>query len=198
MSEADYPQLQDGFGNQIRLDETGVNVNTGGNPPGSLPFLVNGAAVSGAVLKSASVLVTSAQLLALTSAPVVLVPGVSGHYLSLQGAILEYIFGTTPYTIPASNEFDIQVGPSAVDGSDANIVGNIPATGFIDQSNDVIFDATNITITGGLPLGGGGNIPAPSSEASGQAIYLVEQGGTDVTVGDGTLKITVYYFDFEL
>jgi hypothetical protein len=45
MSQADYPQLQDGFGNQVRLDETGVNILTGGNPPGSLPFKVNGSTV---------------------------------------------------------------------------------------------------------------------------------------------------------
>ena len=130
---------------------------------------------------TASLTLTSAQLLALVEIPVQVVaaPG-AGMVINPITSVWKYHFGTTPYTI---NGAQIVLTTPPVDVS----LINIGMTGFLDQSNDYIqFSAL---------LGSSANT-TPIFDTAG--IYenqplVVGNIGSDLTAGDGTLEVTVLY-----
>jgi len=133
---------------------------------------------------SATVTVTSAQLKALNTTAVQLVAGVAGHYFSPIQATVEYVFGGTAYTMVGGSSFSIGIG--ATPNVAEVLLGVFSATGFVDQTSSQV--VTVPIAAAGAP----GQINAVS-DVTGLGIYLETTGLGSLTLGDGTLKITVIY-----
>ena len=131
---------------------------------------------------SATVTVTSAQLKALNTTSVQLVAGVAGHYFSPIQATAEYVFGTTAYTIVGGPELNIGIGASGAE----YLLSYATFTGFVDQTSSQV-----VTIPVAA-VGSVGQINAVT-DVTGLGIYLETTGIGSLTLGDGTLKITVIY-----
>ena len=134
--------------------------------------------------KSASVTLSAAQIIALGSTPVQIVAGVAGVYLSIQQAIIEYIFGGTPFTT-ASGAILIGNGTTGLDANDLQQT----ASGFLNQTESLVQDS------GGQIIG---NTPTPSATLNGEGIYCCGVNGWNVTGGNGSLKVTVIYSEITL
>jgi hypothetical protein len=135
--------------------------------------------------------VSSAQLLALPGTPVPLIPAPGvGFVIMIQDFFLRYIFKTTPYTPGnADNFFDVFYNSSV---SYSNAMGfGYNLTGLVDQTENMIdWQSWANTVT----QEGGDYGPIPQSQMENQGMNL-NVYGTDagMTLGDGTLEITLYY-----
>lgn len=180
----DYPQLGDGYGNAIRLDENGVDITTG---PG-LPFLVNGQPVGGGILKQQSVILSASDLENLSTTPILIVPGIAGVYLSISSVIVNYLFGTTPYVFDPSTYFAICIG-----GNTAPFLSNasLIQENLFSGTNNVLIDAA---FGASLSVGP----PVDPADLNGVGIYVSSYAGPDPSSGDGTIKFTVTYFEYNL
>ena len=137
---------------------------------------------------SATVTVTSAQLKALNTTSVQLVAGVAGHYFSPIQATVEYVFGTTAYTVTGFSSFSIGIGATA----NEVLLGGFNTAGFVDQTSSQVM--TVPIAAAGAP----GQINAVT-DVTGLGIYLETlPAGSALTLGNGTLKITVIYQDTTL
>jgi hypothetical protein len=169
----------------------GIDVSTGNlyykdaATAGWVPTASEGTGLPRLSLKAFDVTVSSAQLLSLSSDPVLLVPGIPGHVFLPVLSVLKYKFVTTPYTL--SPTFAIQLGTGAFE-STFGAIGLNDLAGLIDQSVDTIFagaeQALSVTATA-------------VASAVGLGLYLVVASPPDVTVGDGTLNIVGQYFDYK-
>jgi len=124
----------------------------------------------------AAVTLTSAQLKALHGTPVTLLaaPG-AGFALYPVHIILEYKFVTTAYTINGDSiKFDYGSSGSA-------FVLSFAEAGFFDQG------ASQIKFLAGQVANGALTVP------SNAAFTIYGNGGTDMTVGDGTAVVYIYY-----
>jgi hypothetical protein len=131
--------------------------------------------------------VTSAQLKALNTTSVQLVAGVVGHYFSPIQATVEYVFGTTAYTVGGFSSFSIGIGATA----NEVLLGGFNTAGFVDQTFSQVMTvpigSTNVTQINAI------------TDVTGLGIYLETlPGGSALTLGNGTLKITVIYQDTTL
>lgn len=135
-----------------------------------------GAALS---LKYAAVEITSAELLALYTTPKELVaaPG-AGKVLEFVSLMLAYDYGTTEYTIGSAGNFQVKL----TDKSGQSVSEARAATGFIDQTADIIWLAPSINAASGGSGGGSANVPL--------VLYLATANPTS---GDGVLHAKVVY-----
>ena len=128
------------------------------------------------ILQTTTVTLSSAQLLALNTAPAVLLaPPGAGKYNLIMAASFELIFGTTEYT-PAGDE---SVFFGSVTGT---INGNLlPAfqDAFASGSSNVTFTTRN-------------SASAATPTLENQALVLGSPSA-NATGGDGTMSITLYY-----
>jgi hypothetical protein len=150
------------------------------------------AALSGSssLVKTATITLSSAQVLALNSTPVQVVSGIAGHHLSLQWLVAEYISGGIGFT-PGGGTFRVQLGST---------VGTPIGSGFIPFSALVLSGTTN-DLTDGYAAGTNGTngvgAAITSASTTGQGIFAVCSSGPPLA-GNGTIKITVSYLDFTL
>ena len=130
---------------------------------------------TGSGIQTATVTLSSAQLLHLNGTPVQLIaaPG-SGNVIKPLSITLQYKFGSAPYTA--------QDGSFAI-GTPAFVAAvQQPAVGFIDQASDQI-----------AFLGGFGGAFGPRSSFENQPITVMQNGSAEWTAGDGSVVISVTY-----
>ena len=134
-------------------------------------------------LQTQFVTITSAQLLALHTTPVILIPApvASGLIISPQYYTAIYNAGSTPYSGTTSNGlFEFGWGDTTTD-INTNIVGDAFDAGFVDQAT------SQILLSG---LGTPGGLPLSSVVNKNISIYL----NTDtLTLGNGTLDFVISY-----
>lgn len=140
--------------------------------------LANGGA---SPIQQAIVVISSAQILALSATPVTLVPSPgAGKALALISITLQFKPATTPYTVPSGHQFNVIPTPSGIPNVFQGFASAfLPATGFIDQADNEYINA--------IP----GQYQASHDEIENQALGLVLNG--PVTGGDGSLIATVNY-----
>jgi hypothetical protein len=135
------------------------------------------------VIQQATVTLTSAQLLALSSTPVTLIPAPgAGFYLFPQYYTMDYTFGGTAYSSPAhTNDCYFSLGAPPVTSSNEVVVYQWAnaATGIIEAAASCVF----------YGLCGEGLIPTATANNA----PLVFSAPAALTLGNGTLKITVNY-----
>ncbi len=125
--------------------------------------------------------ITSDQILALHTAPVVVVPAPGlGLYIVVLNFSFEYVFNTTPY----SRQFANNVIGLTTDAANGFYQSAVLQQGFIDQST------SQISAFGTIQLANTHN-PIPSVSIKNKALSVA----ADVAPlgGDGTLNVIVYY-----
>ena len=138
---------------------------------------VTSAKMDPSLIKSATVAVSSAELLALFTTPktILAAPGAFDYY-EILSVHITYTFVTTAYTIGSATNFNLNYTNAA----GATTVVNLASTGFIDQGSTQYRilkpDDANITPVLNAPM-------------------VLTLGGANPTLGDGTLSVTVYYRD---
>lgn len=140
----------------------------------------SGGGASGAV-QIATVTVSSAELLALGSAPVQLIaaPG-AGKIIAPFMFVLQYKFGTTAYTLAAGDP-SLSIYPAAA-GPNQGPVG-FGASGLVTATvNTLVYESDAIS----------NNIPRTNWENQAWNLGLGD-AGRPLTLGDGTLVVTVFY-----
>jgi hypothetical protein len=125
---------------------------------------------------SASVALTSAQLLALHGTPITLVPAPgAGIVVYPTQIVLEYKFVTTAYTINGDSMIlDYNNAGSALKQTFAE-------TGFFDQTASQIGFLDGVVARAALTV------------AANQPFTIGASGGSNMTLGDGTLVVYIYY-----
>jgi len=136
---------------------------------------------------------SSAQLLTLNSAPVILVPGRSGCLIEIQSLYFRYIYGSTPFNPGSSDAIAVYFGP-AVSSNPVSVL-SLRAKGFVDQTVDT--SMWNSPSWGG---NGNRNVPFALSSYIGTGISINQWDaigsfptGTDWTLGNGSLAVFVKY-----
>ena len=137
------------------------------------------------VLKSASVTLTNAQMLALRATPITVVaaPG-AGKWNQILGGYLVFDY-TGAYTETADN-----MALRYVDGSGAKASADIECTGFVDATADAI---TNIA-----PLAQLGTSPLTTAGVISNAAIVIHNIGDDEFGGGNaanTVKVSVFYIE---
>jgi hypothetical protein len=130
---------------------------------------------TGGAIQTATVTLSSAQLLNLRAMPVQLVPAPgAGNVIKPLSLTLQYKFGSSPYAV--------QDGSFAI-GTPAFVAAvQQPAVGFIDQASDQF-----------AFLGGFGGAFGPRSSFENQPITVMQNGSAEWTAGDGSVVISVTY-----
>jgi hypothetical protein len=127
--------------------------------------------------QTATVVVTSAQLLALHATPVTIIPAAgAGTLISIVNATLEYNFNTTAYVVPGTSQLQLLINNLEV-GTD------IAATGLLDQAASTVASTTAANQSTGVAM----------ATLSNNALVIQNSVGPEYTTGDGTLTVTVYY-----
>jgi hypothetical protein len=125
---------------------------------------------------SAPILVTSAQLQALSTAPVTILPAPGAGFIRVIDSVLyDYTFGTTPYTNGPAGLWYNSNAAAAADTLDAPIAA-YPSSAIRVAHYNETYDPQDKTNMVNQPI-----------------TYF--NGGTDYAGGDGTVTITVRYFD---
>lgn len=125
-----------------------------------------------ASFQSATVTLTTAQVLALNGTPIQLVAAQSGYLIQVVDAEMKYT-KSTAFTVTSSKHLELQYHTSAVQ------IASISTTGFIDQSTSKTAFVQS-TLSGGVSIGG----------------EAVEITSDDSGMGAGTgstVAVTVYY-----
>jgi hypothetical protein len=126
------------------------------------------------------VLITSAQLLALNGAPVVIAPaGGAGTVLVPDGITYRYIAGATPYTIGAA-VLRLYLGSVAAGHAlHANV-----ATGLVDQANNRVLPFVQLISPTTIDT---------DANFLNQPLVLGNDNATQLTLGNGTLQVLLEY-----
>jgi hypothetical protein len=134
-------------------------------------------AQTGGSIQSATITLTSAQLLHLKGTPVQLVsaPG-AGKAVNAISAVLQYKFNSSAYMSPAGGS-GIEISFMGETGSSLNG----PSKGFVDQSGNRISQLS----PGGPVFSQAGAENAP--------LIIRNADGAEWADGDGTVIVTVYY-----
>jgi hypothetical protein len=118
--------------------------------------------------------ITSAELLTLQITAITLLPAPGpGKRYAVFAVFTYYQFSTTPFTLNATTALLL------VNGS--NILAFISTIGLLDQSNDIVLTPA---------LSGA---PSSGTTAFNQPLVLGNGGTANLTLGDGTLLLVVYY-----
>jgi hypothetical protein len=146
------------------------------------------ALAAGGSVSSATVALSSADLLALRTTPKTLVAGQVGKTIVPIFIQLVYTYGGTPYSGAASNVFNVFPGTSITLQYD----NGIRATGFVDQSASLICFSNSSAPNNQQAF------PTPQALASfqGQPLSLgfgANQGPAPLSAGNGTMTATVVY-----
>ena len=132
-------------------------------------------AQSGGGVQTASVTLSSAQLLNLRTAPVQLVPAPgAGSIVKPLSITLEYKAGSTPYNAADGN---FAIGTPALPGA-----AHGPGGGFIDQTSDQI-----------AYVGGFGGAFGSRGNFENQPIIVQQNGSAEWAGGDGSVVINISY-----
>jgi hypothetical protein len=127
---------------------------------------------------TASVTLSSAEILALLETPVTIIPAQgAGKSIISNLAVLQYKFGTTPYTVP--DGATLALGTDIASDSPSDFITD-PTLTFGTSANQV------------ATLTGGGVVPQASSANTPFVVGLLDVD-TDMTLGNGTAIITVWY-----
>jgi hypothetical protein len=135
------------------------------------------AAEQPSLIKQASVTLSSAQILSLTTIPVQLIAApAAGKLLNVLSISMGFHPVTTPFTVDGSSLFGLGIlSPTP------QILMTVPLAGLIDQTTATYFRAPVPALAGPF-----------SSDPTAVAIVAV-QAGTPATLGNGTLVITLSY-----
>jgi hypothetical protein len=134
-------------------------------------------------IQSATVVLSSAELLALTETPITIIPPTgAGTYVNLISVTMEYVFVSTPYTIADPSD----IFALAPQGNPSDTMISLLQTGLVDQSVSMVGGLSAI-----LQSLNANDAPLPVSQLSNKAIQVTSS--TDVADGDGTLVVTAYY-----
>jgi hypothetical protein len=132
-------------------------------------------AQSGSGVQSASVTLSSAQLLSLHSSPVQLIPPPgAGNIIKPVSITLQYKAGSAPYNASDGN---FAIGTPSLPGATHG-----PGGGFIDQTSDQV-----------AYVGGFGGAFGSRSNFENQPIIIQQNGSTDWTAGDGSVVVNISY-----
>jgi hypothetical protein len=151
-------------------DGTSQNTAAVPTPPTPSPVLV------------ATINLTSAQLLALSTTPVLLLPAPgAGLYYFVQSYILEYTFGGVAYSSGAhTQDCFINWGGQAINSANFIMQMNWAAAGgFIENTSSV------------FASGPCGNVPYSVAVANNNSLYFGVPNA--LSLGNGSLKVTVTY-----
>lgn len=139
---------------------------------------VTSAKMDPSLIKSATVAVSSAELLALNTTPKSLLaaPGATDYYEVLS-VHLAYTHVTAAYTVGDATNLNVKY----TNASGASTLVDLSVTGFLDQASNQLRimkpDDANITPVLNAPM------------------VLTLAGTGNMTLGDGTLSVTIYYRD---
>jgi hypothetical protein len=136
------------------------------------------AQTTGVPVQSVTVTLTAAQVQSLLTTPVTLVAAQGpGTYINAISAVLQYKFGTTPYTASGGG-FAITIGPPA---NGDPVLTSSGAHGFITQTTNAMAIAAAV---------GQGDV---QTNLANQPLMVGNNGNAPWTGGDGTVTITVFY-----
>lgn len=125
--------------------------------------------------------VSSAQLLALKTTPVTVLPAPGpGLFILPEQFCVQYKAGSTPYTIGGAEQYFYVAYGGALPGNADDSVALIPDAGFLDQATDqlIMFSAFQ-------------SVSVPQSEATNQPLLLTIND--TLTLGNGTVVLTFWY-----
>jgi hypothetical protein len=144
----------------------------------ALCFVPGALGQSAGPVQTATVTLTSAQLRALHSTPVQLIPAPgSGQMVAPISVVFQYKAGASPYTITGGGRVAVYLG------APNNLVTQVDAARFLDQTTSQVFMSEGI-----------GGIGSSQQGAVENASVMVENDSTtEWTGGDGTVTISVYY-----
>jgi hypothetical protein len=144
---------------------------------------IDDAMSSGGRLKTYTVAISSAELLAMKGSPVVLIPAVSGSAPMPLGASLQYIPVSADYALGEATS--LYIGSSVNPISVTNILPPIPA--------DILAGAGGPGNT--LALCPGTQVlTSAQSWFDNQAMVLTHNGTSELTLGNGTAVVTLSLF----
>lgn len=174
------------------LDENGIDTilsinNDGSAVNGQSVAPVNSPSGTGLIPQVDRILLSSAQLLALKTTPMQLIPAPAAGYVTIIEAInLRYLFGGTAYTLNAGT-LKLFYGP----------VANAKAL-TADQAA-LLTGGANGTVLGILATAvGTAAAPLTDAQALAQAIFLGNDGTANYTLGNGTLEVEVFYMTTQI
>lgn len=125
--------------------------------------------------QSASISLTSAELLALNATPQILIsPPGSGNIIVVDRVSLSYGYGTVAYTVPGGSNFTFTIGGVTVATAAA-------AAGLVDQVVDKFLVTPGSTVAS-----------TNSTTLENTGLSFTNSAGA-LTLGDGTLQVTVWY-----
>jgi hypothetical protein len=143
---------------------------------------IDSALSSGGAFKTASVSISSAQLLAMMGTPVQILPAMPGCIVQPMAAMFQYIAVTTGYALGDATSLYIGSVVNPIDVT--NVLQPIPGTildGATVPGNVVgLFPASNVLVTA-------------QSWFENQALVLTHNGSSELTLGDGTAVVTVCF-----
>ncbi len=127
-----------------------------------------------ASFKSAPVVLTAAQVIALNATPITIIPAVPGKIIQVAAVLFSYHKGTTAFTIGANKKLIAQYNTGA------QAIASVPETGFIDQATDK--EAVGLSVAaGGISI-------------RGKAVEVTSDDATPISGGTGsTVTVTAYY-----
>lgn len=142
-------------------------------------FQASSAPQDGAAIQVATVTLSSAQILALHSTPITIIPAPgTGKAINVIGMVGKYIYSSTPYTLGVMD--GISVAPSSAPQNEYCWV--ILANGFLDQSAST-YSYAQLGVSEGT-----------SAHVENTSFVLSEfNGAASFTNGNGAVKISVYY-----
>ncbi len=121
--------------------------------------------------------VTTAQVKALRATPITLISApAAGYMIVVNRVLVDYVFVTTPYTVPGGSTLAFKIGTNVVATA-------INATGLLDQgANTLAYTSATNLVTGVANAG-----------FTGLPLKISNTGGAEFTLGDGEVFVYVDY-----
>lgn len=142
--------------------------------------LLQTTSVGSSPIQTATVTLSAVQLKSLAGTPVqaIAAPGV-GKFITVLAATMQYNFGTVAYVVGGGSEFQLCLS--------AGIAGNRLGPVFLTNAN--IFDQLESQIWSFVQQNGGDT----RTNVENQPLMVTAAGSPEMTTGDGTAVVTVYY-----
>lgn len=124
------------------------------------------------------VVLTSAQLLGLKDTPVTLIPARGPNtVIMVSNGYVKYNYKGTVYTVPVGTTLQLRI-------NGINLLGTaIPGTGVLDQTQNTV--SMGLTLTNPLTNS--------LSTLTNKALTIYNTNATNLSVGNGTLEIGLFY-----